>query len=995
MTRFLKSTRGWACLASGVALALLSPVSLATRPADSSPLVFAAGRSQGNYNLLATALANELHKRGRRIQVQETEGSYDNAELLRDGKADLGLLQSDVAYLEHYNRRPFLVLSSVYTEPIHIIAYRGLDLHQISDILLRSDRFVIAVGAPGSGSSAHALAVLDELGLPEQRLQPIQQSVDFAAAGLRNRTIDLAFLTSAVPSKVVQGLARDRIISLLDIDSDIAQRLRRRNPFFVAAEIPYEAYAVSKRNIQTLGTRTLLVSRPDLAAEDVDEVLDALYSVAGRANDQRLPFLQGLTAETAFDGLAIPAHLAARHYHRTHSSRYRRWLRILRHNALLLILLGIVLLTLSRLSRFAYFVHQFVFGRVLLSLIAIWLAGSAAMYLFEHSKNSAFRSFGSSSIAILHYLFSGLESKYPVTAGGNVVAILVLSFGVGIVTLFTATLVTLLVEQALNIKTLRKKPVPFIKLSGHTVIAGWSERTKRIIQQLRSPDIRKQPAVVVIAPLASDTKVEDRASFRGVWVVEGDRLQSETLRRADLGTASCAVVLAGNSPDCGGALSSICCAMEIERLAPSVHTIVETRTSTESEHLARIRADEIVDTESMAERLVSQCVITPGIAEVYSELLSFGLNSQEVYILQVGRHLDGLCFGEVRKRLRCCDVIPLGFWRKGGQPVLNPSRIESKHPLRADKDRLIVLADSLKAMTSFWSRLEQRRSAMREKEHGEGSESQTPPGNGTEVDGRIVTQRRQRATRIGICGWNHEAKAIIRQLQESVSATHQDFRITIIVDPARKGVEAECSRNVRFVFGDPTRSAVLENSGIKNLDSLVVLGARGDVEGERISDHRTLIICLAAKEVNPDIHLIAEVFRSENHEHFQRIPGVEIVSLEDLGEKLLAQAVISPGITSVFLELLTATEDSNEIYIVSIPSRWVGLSFDQIARHIEQGDPPILPLGYRRRHHDGHSVVVLNPRIRKSERQEVVDWRLQPLGGDDALVVMAYEEPNW
>jgi len=1000
MTHAVSCSRLWCALLilsiAGVAAA--QPAATAAPRADLSTLVFASGSPEGNYNALATAVAEELADSGIGVEVRQTGGSYDNARLLREDSADLALLQSDVAYLEHYNGRPFLSLASVYTEPIHIVAYRGLDLRRISELISHEDDFVAAIGAPGSGSSAHAFALIDELGLPQSRLETVQQSVDEAAEGLRNRSIDLAFVTTALPARSVRELADDRIISLLGIDRDIAQRLRNKNPFFVAAEIPYGAYGASERNIQTLGTKTLLVSRNDLPDDHVVCVLDALYAVAARPDENALAFLTALSPMSAFHDLAIPAHPAAIGYHRERGGTYQKWFAFFRHNAMPLVLLAALLLTLVRLPRFAYFIHQFILGRVLLTLIVVWLAGSAAMHFFEGDKNSAFRSFGSSAIAILHYLFSGLESKYPVTTGGNIVAILILSLGVGVVTLFTATLVTLLVENALNIRTLRTKPVPFLKLSGHVVIAGWSERTKRIIHQLRSPDLRRKPTVVVIAPHASATKVRDRRRFRGVWVVEGDRSLSSALAESDVASAASAVVLASSAADRGVDLSSICCALAIHRISPETHTIVEARASTAVEHLHRSRAGEIVDTETLAERLLSQCVITPGIAGVFDELLSFGTDSQELYILPLPRRLDGLCFREIRGRLRLCETIPLGFWQRGAQrPFLNPDAKISEIPLRSDRsgsDKLIVLADTPGALTSLRARKQQRRNAMNGSKSGAEAVASSP-SVAAEAASKSGSVDSRRTARIGICGWNVEAQAVIRQLQETVIASHQEFEITVIDGPTTEDVKAECTRNVRFVFGDPTRREILDNAGVGEMEALVVLADRSSAQSERASDHRALVVCLAAREANPGLHLIAEVLESENQEHFQRIADVEIVSVEDLAEKLLAQAVISPGITTVFLELLTATEDSNEIYVVPVPECWLGRPFGRIAEDIQSDDFPAVALGYRTTTRDGRAVTVLNPRKRKAQRHGVVDWWQQPLAESDALVVMAFEEPSW
>jgi len=961
--------------------------------------VFAAGRAEGNYMAVAQALATELEQRGREIDVVETRGSYDNAERLRNREADLGLLQSDVAYLEHYNQRPFVALASLYTEPIHILAYRGLDLHHVSEIGLSKAPLVAAVGARGSGSSPHAYAVLDEVRRAQSKLTLLEQSVGDAAMGLRDRTVDVAFVTSAVPTATVRDLADGRIISLLEVDRDIAQSLRRRNPFFVATEIPYEAYKVSDHDIQTLGTRTLLVARQGMPDEEVELVLDALYAIAGKADeDGGLAFLAELSPSRSLGDLAIPLHPGAKRYHDDKLDPLVEWGGLAHRNAIPLVLGVALLLVLTRLSKLAYFVHQFPLIRVLISLVFVWLVGSAAIHHFESDTNSVFRTFGSSSIAILHYLFSGLESKYPYTPWGNVVAITVLSLGVAVVTLFTATLVTMLVEQALNIKTLRSKPTPFLRLSGHTVIAGWSGRTKRIIRQLRSPDLSHKPTVVVIAPRAAATKVKDRRRYRGVWVVEGNRSLSRTLRQADVETAAHALVL--SDPETAADPSLISCTHAIDRLAPDLHTVVEAGVGVAVEHLEIGRAKEIVDTEGLARRLVSQCVITPGVAEVFEELLSFGEGSQEIYILPLGQHLDGLSLREVRSRLQECELVLLGCWRSDSDnPELNPCG-ESPRPLRADADpahgdKLLILADSAAALDSFRARRKQRRPVMNDTTREQTTDRPTAEPE-PRPEARLAATPNRRVTRIGICGWSDESRAVVKQLQDSVIADHQDFQITVIANRSNHRVnEEECTRNVRFVFADPTRRSELDNAGVCNMESLVVLADRGGSDGERSSDHRTLVVCLAAREVNPEVHLVAEVLHSENQEYFERIDGVEIVSVEDLAEKLLAQAVVSPGITQVYLELLTATEDSNEVYVVPVPPRWQGEPFDSIAAELLKNEPPIVALGYRSNPPSGQAVVVLNPQLQRGKRRGVVDWRRYPLGSEDSLVVMAYEEPSW
>jgi len=185
------------------------------------PYRICAGSKTGTYSRLATALSSSCQKvdPDMILEVVDTAGSFENAGRLRTGECELALIQSDVAYLEYFNGQPFVALSQLYVEPIHIIARRELGFRTVSDALawIRNQEerkkegkttrpLVIAVGASGSGSQAHALMLLGQLELSEKWV--ITQPLPLAKAmeGIRERKIDIAFATTAVPSQEILAL---------------------------------------------------------------------------------------------------------------------------------------------------------------------------------------------------------------------------------------------------------------------------------------------------------------------------------------------------------------------------------------------------------------------------------------------------------------------------------------------------------------------------------------------------------------------------------------------------------------------------------------------------------------------------------------------------------------------------------------------------------------------------------------------------------------------
>lgn len=183
-------------------------------------------------------------------------------------------------------------------------------------------------------------------------------------------------------------------------------------------------------------------------------------------------------------------------------------------------------------------------------------------------------------------------------------------------------------------------------------------------------------------------------------------------------------------------------------------------------------------------------------------------------------------------------------------------------------------------------------------------------------------------------------------------------------------------------------------AGVGDFSTLVVLAERSDGTALEHADHKSLMAALAANDLHPSLHTVVEVMDPENQEHFHRIPGIEIVSVQDVTEKILAQAVVTPGITEVFVRLLTASADTNEIYIVPVPSAWRGETFQSAYEAAVQSDDDLILLGYRTADGPVGSRLHLNPRTTPSQGS-ADGGRDHILEDGDELVVLAYEEPSW
>ena len=1043
---------------------------------------FATADERSNYYALAVALKQRLEPEGITLDLVNTQGSYENVALLRasDAKrADIALLQSDVAYLEHFQGRSYQAIASLNPEIVHVIARRSLGIQWVSDLrhLSGHKELHVAIGEKGSGSAANALSLLDELGIPsceEEAKDPEWtcarlENISLAAGmdrlvgrripqGLRVRwnlpssqgeksldPIDIAFVTSTAPVEELSdlvGVGEGDAFTMLGVDWSVARRMRRHNPFFIVTELPYRAYGVDKKNRRALGTPTLLVVTDRVPSTVVERLLQATFSLAASPEGADLSLIVGLDPRWGLGELSIPVRPEAQAFYDEAQVIWLRWARRVKPYGLLVVVVLLPLMVFNLFAGTAYGLQRRRLGRIFALLLYVWLVGSSFLYAFEGAEQSSFSPWGQSGVAVLHYLLSGLESKYPRTIGGIVVSILVLTVGVTVVALFTGEIARLFMERTLNVKRLRSKPfgfaqrigklgpltrlVSFLTLRDHVVLVGWSKRAERVLRQLQSKDLVRRPEAVVVAPDACAAETDDRAVARGSWVVEGDPGSRAALARADVPTARAVLLLSGADEERGdgagaelsGDARSVASALTVKSLLKGTERtprlIAEARSPAVCEYLRECDlSGEIVETRLLGERLLGQSVLTPGVVAVYDELLTFGFGSQELYVLEVPGHLRGRTLREMRWASTRFDALVLGA-RMDGKLAWLPS--DSSRPLGRDGDRLLVVADSARCLQVGLPKRLFRAVRRRARTTGsEGSEEAMKTMTVSQTPGtKSSASRLPKKVRLGICGWNPSSRRYIEALKRGELAECRDFSIVVVDDIEDSKLIAIRDENglrrmeprdtehlpegVRFVIGDPTRREVLARAEVERLDSLVILrheGTGSDAGGA--SDHRALVVCLAARAINPTIHLVAEMTQPESREHFECLGGIDLVCVDDLTEKLLAQAVVNEGISEIYAELLHARPGSNEIYIVSVPEHWVGRTFESLYLDLTAGNgPEILPIGYQVQAGGGRPPArVLNPPRKRQEGQGVERWRQHILETGDAVIVLADKEPYW
>jgi voltage-gated potassium channel len=210
---------------------------------------------------------------------------------------------------------------------------------------------------------------------------------------------------------------------------------------------------------------------------------------------------------------------------------------------------------------------------------------------------------------------------------------------------------------------------------------------------------------------------------------------------------------------------------------------------------------------------------------------------------------------------------------------------------------------------------------------------------------------------IVVCGWNSTARELINELAGDEFTT----KVVVIHDSDKN----PAGEGVYFVSGDITQAADLRRAGIEEAMAAVVCPADGSNE----ADMRSILCVMAIESIAPGVRTVVEANNPAHVEHFERAEADEIVVSSRLVSRLMARSSLYPGLAALVTDIVSGGEGS-ELYRVSLPDEYVGLSVDDLSAKLRAEHRATL-LSISR---DGHAT--LNP---------PQDFRLRV--GDDLVVV--------
>ena len=259
----------------------------------------------------------------------------------------------------------------------------------------------------------------------------------------------------------------------------------------------------------------------------------------------------------------------------------------------------------------------------------------------------------------------GYGDRFPVSVGGRVVGLVVIFFGVGMMSLLTATIASIFVEQKIR----EGRGLETVTVKDHIVICGWNQYTEDVLAGLTTYGSFGETPIVLINELSVDEMESFRLKYDkfNLKFLRGDYVREDVLQRTNISRARFVVIMAdvsgGHSRERTDERTTLA-ALTIKYLAPNVKTVAELLDGENRQHLKRANVDEIIVRGEHIGSLLATAVKSPGLPRLISGMLALG-ESNKLWRVDIPKQFVGGVFRDLARYFReKRQAILVGFLRE-------------------------------------------------------------------------------------------------------------------------------------------------------------------------------------------------------------------------------------------------------------------------------------------------------------------------------------------
>jgi uncharacterized protein len=195
-----------------------------------------------------------------RIEPRNTKGSTENVPLLEAGQLDIALVAGEIATAALARPGTRLrIVAAMYSSPGMFIVRGDSPYRSIADLKGRP----VVLGTQASGITALGRTVLDSLGIEVKPIY-LEKAADGPAMLLDGRAAALWGAGVGWPAFTALAKSGGRFIAP---SADEVQRILGRQPVLQAVTLPARSYPGQDAALQSVGSWSYVLARPDLPQE--------------------------------------------------------------------------------------------------------------------------------------------------------------------------------------------------------------------------------------------------------------------------------------------------------------------------------------------------------------------------------------------------------------------------------------------------------------------------------------------------------------------------------------------------------------------------------------------------------------------------------------------------------------------------------------------------------------------------------------------------------
>lgn len=318
------------------------------------------------------------------------------------------------------------------------------------------------------------------------------------------------------------------------------------------------------------------------------------------------------------------------------------------------------------------FLHLPLLVRILLIALMVFVIFGILIHLLEPATFPAV--FDGIWWSIITASTVGYGDYVPHSIWGRITAVVLILLGAGFVSSYFVTLATVAVTRQ---DALSEGKIAF-KGSEHTIIIGWNERSKELINKLSRFDSKD---IVLIDETLDSNPIHSRF----VHFIQGKPHVDETILKSKIDQAEKVLITADRGNDeLQADMNSILTLLTIKGLCPTVKCIVEILTAEQVSNAKRAGADEVIQSNKLTSVFMVNSLHSNGDGLLSDFVYHFQEN--RLSLERAGENYEGMIFQKVSQLFMEKGVLLIGLKRRE-ELLVNPS-----HTLLIEKsDQFLIL----------------------------------------------------------------------------------------------------------------------------------------------------------------------------------------------------------------------------------------------------------------------------------------------------------------